>query len=103
MGAGRKRSPTAAAVHRARKDGGEGPLAPSESDRLLEELEHTRLLTDERAWQVAGEELRRRDPTRYVAILRVVEEICQIHRAPLDPARIVSPVMSRGSDDDDFD
>lgn len=67
---------------------------------MIEELEHTRLLTDESAWTTAGAELRRRDPTRYVAILKVVEEICSIYRAPLDPVSVPSFVIARGNDDD---
>ncbi len=42
-----------------------------------------RLLVDEGAWQRAGEELRARDPQRYLAILKVVEDICSIYRDPL--------------------
>lgn len=42
-----------------------------------------RLLADDEAWARAGEELRRRDPQRYIAILKVVEDICSIHRDPL--------------------
>lgn len=41
------------------------------------------LLVDNEAWARAGEELRRRDPQRYLAILKVVEDICSIHRDPL--------------------
>lgn len=40
------------------------------------------LLVNEEAWNRAGEELRRRDPHRYMAILRVVEDICRIYRDP---------------------
>jgi len=46
--------------------------------------EHS-LLADEKAWSIAGEELRRVDPQRWLAILRVVEDICKIHRDPLTP------------------
>lgn len=42
-----------------------------------------RLLADDEAWSRAGDELRRRDPQRYIAILKVVEDICSIHRDPL--------------------
>lgn len=103
MGAGRKRNPTAAAVARARPRGAEANPERAEhgnGETLLDDLEHTRLLTDERAWVVAGDELRRRDPTRYVQILRVVEEICQIYRDPLAPVGPAYRVVSRGNGDD---
>lgn len=41
------------------------------------------LLADDNAWARAGEELRARDPQRYLAILKIVEDICSIHRNPL--------------------
>lgn len=41
-----------------------------------------RLLVDGDAWNRAGEELKKRDPQRYIAILRVVEDICRIYRDP---------------------
>lgn len=41
------------------------------------------LVADSEAWTRAGDELRRLDPRRYVAILSVVEDICRIHRNPL--------------------
>ncbi len=44
-----------------------------------------RLLADDTAWTRAGDELRRFDPQRYLAILKVVEDICSIHRDPLAP------------------
>lgn len=36
------------------------------------------------AWLRAGAELRRRDPIRYAAVLKLVEEMCSIFRDPLD-------------------
>jgi hypothetical protein len=41
------------------------------------------LLVDDSAWREAGSELRRVDPKRYVAILRLAREIVEIHRDPL--------------------
>ena len=41
------------------------------------------LLVDEEAWNRAGEQLRKLDPKRYIAILKVVEDIVSIHRDPL--------------------
>lgn len=41
------------------------------------------MLADNEAWTRAGSELRRVDPQRYLAILKVVEDICSIHRDPL--------------------
>jgi hypothetical protein len=76
------------------------PLNPP---TLLEELEYTRLLVDERAWEVAGSELRRRDPARYVAILKIAEEICSIHRSPLEPISMPGSFVVPNSNGDDFD
>lgn len=70
---------------------------------MLEELEYTRLLIDERAWETAGSELRRRDPARYVAILKIVEELCSIHRAPLDPISTPATLVVPRGNEDDFD
>jgi hypothetical protein len=58
------------------------------------------MLADDEAWARAGEELRRVDPGRYLAILKVVEDICSIHRDPL--GEVSSPgfyVFPRGKDD----
>jgi hypothetical protein len=41
------------------------------------------LMADEDAWERAGAELRRVDPQRFAAVLKVVEDICSIHRDPL--------------------
>jgi len=41
---------------------------------------------DDEAWARAGEDLRRCDPQRYLSILKVVEDICSIHRDPLGEA-----------------
>lgn len=41
------------------------------------------VLADSETWSKAGEELRVLDPQRYIAILQVVEDICNIHRNPL--------------------
>ncbi len=43
-----------------------------------------RVLVDDEAWARAGEELKKLDPQRYIAILRTVEDIVRIHRDPLD-------------------
>lgn len=67
-----------------------------------EVAERLSLLADGEAWARAGEELRRVDPKRYLAILKVVEDICSIHRDPL------GEVVSNGfyvfptKKDDDF-
>jgi hypothetical protein len=45
--------------------------------------ERVSLLADDEAWGRAGAELRRVDPTRYLAILKIVEDMCSIHRDPL--------------------
>lgn len=104
MGAGRRKNPTAAAVSRSRGSRNvEDSHELSDGDRLLEQLENTRLLTDEGAWATAGQELRRRDPTRYVAILRVVEELCQIYRDPLGPVGADAYRVIPHGKDGDFD
>lgn len=41
------------------------------------------LLADDDAWERAGRELRLRDPQRYLAILKIAEDICSIYRNPL--------------------
>lgn len=41
------------------------------------------LLVEEGAWERAGEELRRVDPQRYLALLKIVQDIVSIHRDPL--------------------
>ena len=41
------------------------------------------MLADDESWSRAGAELRRVDPKRFLAILKVVEDICSIHRDPL--------------------
>ena len=43
------------------------------------------LLADDDAWNRIGEELRRVDAQRYLAILKLAEDICSIHREPLAP------------------
>lgn len=40
------------------------------------------LLVDDTAWREAGAELRVLDPKRYLALLKVVREILEIHRDP---------------------
>jgi hypothetical protein len=45
------------------------------------------LVVDDDAWSRAGDELRRRDPARYLAILQIVQDINAIHRDPLGAAR----------------
>lgn len=45
--------------------------------------EQTRLLVDDEAWNRAGDELRLVDPKRYLAVLQIVEDICNIHRDPI--------------------
>lgn len=59
------------------------------------------LLVDEGAWTRAGEELRKLDPQRYIAILKVVEDIVSIHRDPLGAAVASGHFVFSGSDDRD--
>lgn len=54
---------------------------------------------DNDAWNKAGEELRLLDPQRYIAILRVVEEICSIHKDPLaDGTTVIRVTKTRDFD-----
>lgn len=62
----------------------------------------TRLLADDEAWSRAGEELKKCDPQRYLAILKVVEDICRIHRDPIKATRECTGffIFSKDSGDD---
>jgi hypothetical protein len=56
-------------------------------------------MADEDAWERAGAELRRVDPQRFAAVLKVVEDICSIHRDPLCP-NLANGHYVFGDDDD---
>lgn len=47
----------------------------------------TSMLADDAAWVRAGLELRERDPQRFMAILKVVEDIVAIRRDPIGAVR----------------
>ncbi len=57
---------------------------------------------DDEAWARAGDALKRCDPHRYIAILKVVEDICSIHRDPLGEAIANGYYVFPKSKDDDF-
>lgn len=61
------------------------------------------VVVDEGAWARAGEELRRRDPQRYIAILKVVEDICSIYRDPLGDNLAEGHYVFTQGDPDHFD
>lgn len=44
-------------------------------------------VVDDEAWARAGEELRECDPARFMAILKVVEDIVAIRRDPIGAVR----------------
>lgn len=61
------------------------------------------MLADDEAWSRAGEELRSVDPRRYLAILKVVEDICCIHRDPLGEIVSNGFYVFPNKKSDDFD
>ena len=65
--------------------------------------ERLSLLADNEAWSRAGEELRRVDPQRYLALLKVAEDICSIHRDPLGEVTAVGFYVFPRSKSDQFD
>lgn len=65
--------------------------------------ETARLLGDEGAWERIGCELRRCDLERYVALLKIAEEICSIHRDPLAPPIPSTYLMLARRTDGQFD
>lgn len=60
------------------------------------------LFVDDEAWERAGRELKECDPQRYLAILKVVEDICSIHKNPMAKLAGVDAafVFSRTKSDD---
>lgn len=72
----------------------------------IEVIDHerdTRLLQDVGAWERIGRELRLSDPKRYVALLKVAEDICLIHRDPLGATLPSGFTMFATRDLNDFD
>lgn len=61
----------------------DGPPQVAEDGRPMD----YRLLADDDAWVDAGEELKRLDPGRYLAILAVVQDIVAIYRDPIRARR----------------
>lgn len=61
------------------------------------------MLASDESWSKAGEELRRVDPQRYLAILKVVEDICSIHRDPLGEIASNGFYVFPKTKGDDFD
>ena len=61
------------------------------------------LLVDDQAWERAGRELRQRDPHRFIAILKVVEDICSIYRDPLGDKVAQGHFIFARTEDGDFD
>ena len=63
------------------------------------------LLVDDEAWALAGRELKRCDPQRYIAILQVVQDLCAIHRDPIGAVRTATGtfVFAKSKNDRDPD
>jgi hypothetical protein len=60
----------------------------STSNRAGSESMWRSVVVDEDAWTRAGDELRKVDPARYLAILKIVEDIVGIHRDPIGYRRV---------------
>jgi len=60
------------------------------------------LLADEEAWNRAGEELRLVDPHRYLALLKIAQDVCNIHRDPIG-AEVADGVFIFGKESDTYD
>lgn len=61
----------------------DGRSVTSEDGRTM----NYRLLADDGVWAQAGDELKRLDPGRYLAILAVVQDIIAIHLDPIGAQR----------------
>lgn len=70
---------------------------------MVDHERDARLLADEHAWERIGRELRLCDPKRYVALLKVAEEICGIHRDPLGAPIPMGYLVLASRDRDDLD
>jgi hypothetical protein len=61
------------------------------------------VLANDDAWDRIGRELKRCDPKRYLALLKVAEDICSIHRDPLGESIPVGCFVFPKVTQDEFD
>lgn len=70
---------------------------------MIDRERDERLWRDPSAWERIGRTLRMCDPQRYIALLKIAEDVCAIHHDPLGPVVPSDFHVFSDKDPDQFD